>query len=125
MMGRTTAFPSQFSGKRVKKKKGRRGGRRQEIAEGNPENPRADAQRSDRERRPGSSRQAQGGRRDGATTRRGYERGPKRTRRETKASDAGDADASEETCIPSKALESDKQQRRRERETVRESERVR
>ena len=95
------------------------------IAEGKPENPRADAQRSDRERRPGSFRQAQGGRRDGATTRRGYERGPKRTRRETRASDAGDADASEETCIPSKARESDKQQRRRERETVRESERVR
>ena len=46
-------------------------------------------------------------------------------RRETRASDAGDADASEETCIPSKARESDKQQRRRERETVRESERVR
>ena len=50
---------------------------------------------------------------------------PKRTRRETRASDAGDADASEEKCIPSKARESDKQQRRRERETVRESERVR
>ena len=65
MMGRTTAFPSQFSGKNKKKKRRRRGGRRQEIAEGNPENPRADAQRSDRERRPGSFRQTQGGRRNG------------------------------------------------------------
>ena len=74
--------------KKAEKKKAEGG-----IAEGKPENPRADAQRSDRERRPGSSRQAQGGRRDGATTRRGYERGPKRTRRETRASDAGDVEA--------------------------------
>ena len=64
MMGRTTAFPSQFSGKKVRKKKkrGMRRRREREIAEGKPENPRADAQRSERERRPGSSRQAQGNR---------------------------------------------------------------
>ena len=39
------------------------------IAEGKPENPRADAHRSERERRPGSSRQEQGNRKDRASKR--------------------------------------------------------
>ena len=48
MMGRTTAFPSQFSGKKVRKKKEGKKKKKREIAEGKPENPRADAQRSEK-----------------------------------------------------------------------------
>ena len=68
-MGRTTASPSQFSGKTVRKKKDEKKKKKRETAEGKPENPRADAQRSERERRPGSSRQEQGNRKDRASKR--------------------------------------------------------
>ena len=69
MMGRTNAFPSQFSGKEMRKKKAEKKKAEGGIAEGKPENPRADAHRSERERRPGSSRQEQGNRKDRASKR--------------------------------------------------------